>query len=530
MEDISNLTAELETFLGDVEEIHGSLKIHRFNAQVALNEINRNQFSYLRSMPLTSLTFLNKLRIVYGNNKYPNMSVVRIFENQNLQWLFDWRRRDGLQLEVKYGTIQIFNNPMLCETEIVKFGTIVIPSNIIITELVSRNGYQNKCTVDDISTKAEVLSHSEVEIEWSDLAANQTKRRRGYLLQYVTIDANETREAEDNMLFERDSCSSHGWKSVILKSQDINVRPSNDNKTEMFFHKLTNLQQYTFYAFVVQRYNHNSISTKKFNSTISGTSKIVWFQTLMNVPSRVVNFSVQIKTPNAITLKWDVLQKEEKALTTFWIYIYEHAENIKQLDARDYCTNSIKTDELTVINEKSESDDQNLNSSHEKCCQECCQNQNIIRHNMGEFKRSLIEFARNDLVINSEAKRKAMTNLPGFKNLVMLRKDARNFTATDLTAYTAYSFHIYACAEKCSDYELITERTAYDSGFDVVEVMLIDNEFYNNQFRIRFDEPKAKNGAILSYLIEIDKIIDNERFPYRTECITRKQHELSDYE
>lgn len=29
MEDVSNLTAELQTYLGNVEEIHGNLKIHR---------------------------------------------------------------------------------------------------------------------------------------------------------------------------------------------------------------------------------------------------------------------------------------------------------------------------------------------------------------------------------------------------------------------------------------------------------------------------------------------------------------------
>lgn len=29
MEDVSNITAELQTYLGNVEEIHGNLKIHR---------------------------------------------------------------------------------------------------------------------------------------------------------------------------------------------------------------------------------------------------------------------------------------------------------------------------------------------------------------------------------------------------------------------------------------------------------------------------------------------------------------------
>jgi Receptor L domain len=28
-DDVNNLTAELQTYLGDVEEIHGNLKIHR---------------------------------------------------------------------------------------------------------------------------------------------------------------------------------------------------------------------------------------------------------------------------------------------------------------------------------------------------------------------------------------------------------------------------------------------------------------------------------------------------------------------
>jgi Receptor L domain len=38
VDDVSNLTAELQTYLGDIEEIHGNLLIHRYMTHKNLKE------------------------------------------------------------------------------------------------------------------------------------------------------------------------------------------------------------------------------------------------------------------------------------------------------------------------------------------------------------------------------------------------------------------------------------------------------------------------------------------------------------
>lgn len=183
-----------------------------------------------------------------GNKTVPYS--IRIFENQNLQSLFDWRIRDGLKLELRHGSVQINSNNMLCESEIEAFKDILIQTNPSdMQDYMSNNGNLKSCRKGNIRVFEKILSYDTVAIAWYDATQIENKDTNyGYILQYMTIDSNEEREYEDRMLFERDMCSSFGWTSKVLEQDKIFVPNKIDFPNATMSYNLTNLKQFTSYV------------------------------------------------------------------------------------------------------------------------------------------------------------------------------------------------------------------------------------------------------------------------------------------
>lgn len=468
---------------------------------------------------------------MYGTKQKTASYSIRIFGNQNLQSLFDFRIRDGLKLDVKYGTVQIFQNHLLCETEIELFKSILTPNEARQKDFMTNNGYQRSCKNDNIKTSSKVISHKEVEISWEDLLSNKTEIKiSGYLLQYVRIENYEIRNFDENMLYERDSCSSHGWKQIVLKKNDFKT----SNSTMSY--RLTNLSQFTYYAFTIQRYNYNSIEdvAKHNNSLLSGTSEVNIFQTLMNIPSRVTKFSAVIKTTNSIEVEWSMIERERKGITRFLILYFERPISIKQLDARDYCKEPIDFEEVSMIENKLD----NIGNefiNDDRCCENCCMNQfdrdEKIEADENDFQDSMKKLSKSEMRLIDDKYIDKVTSRSGYIDTLKFEQDANKTLISNLTVFTNYAFYIFVCDDnRCSDYELIHERTALEPTFDSIELLPKENVFQRNAFRIQFDEPKNKNGLITSYIIEIIEIKENINLPFSTICISRQQHAKNKFE
>ncbi|XP_070495241.1 putative molluscan insulin-related peptide(s) receptor isoform X2 [Chironomus tepperi] len=501
-EDAHNLTAELQVYLGDIEEIHGVLKIHR-------------------STPISSLSFLNKLRLVFGlkSNKTAPYSI-RIFENQNLQSIFDWRLRNGKTLELRHGDVQINNNNMLCESEIEEFKKILIQSNPTnMPEYMSDNGNLKSCRKGNIKVFEKVLSSDSVEIAWFDMTQLENKDTKyGYILQYMTLDANEEKEFEENMLFERDMCSSFGWESQILEQEKIidanKVHFPNATKSYI----LSNLKQFTTYVFTIQRY---LIDTSYFiinpdsNSSVSGISEPKRFKTLMNIPSRVRRFTVPVKTSTSITLSWSVLKSEELAINRYLLYYFEVPVIQSQLNIRDYCLEPIEYETSSMVKREL------VHEIDNRCCSICCEE---VKHEVEEietddddFAQDIIKFSEKSRRSDPEKHRAEFKNKPNFQQYRSISEEIKTYTVTHLKPYTSYAFQIFACAAHCGEYELLYMRTAYDENYDQIELNPLDQEYQGTDFRVKFNEPKLKNGAITNYIIEIKEINDQL---HKTECFS----------
>lgn len=173
-------------------------------------EIIRGFVKIHRSPPITELTFLNQLKVVTGRE---NRISFLVFENHNLQEIFNWKERDGAKLKLSIGDVEIYNNALLCNSEIQKFKNVLERKGQY-NDLFNRNGYLANCGNSTISTETEVLSSHNVTMKWNHTNLLQAHQIDAYIIQYAPIKSFE--RIDDSSIFERASCSNFGWQQVRI--------------------------------------------------------------------------------------------------------------------------------------------------------------------------------------------------------------------------------------------------------------------------------------------------------------------------
>lgn len=186
-----------------------------------------------------------------------------------------------------------------------------------------------------------------------------------YLIRYVPLEPDE--EVHEKLFFQRDACSSFGWLSVYLSHRDW--KWSKDGRLE---YNLTELSQYTRYAYSVQTYvfgtDDSDIHTLQSQIVNDGASSDVsTFLTTMQSPSRVKRLKTVKRTPSSIMFRWRLNESEKDAIKFFYLDIVQRPTNTSQIDQRDYCANPITEEEKeeSVFVEMMNEDDEN-------CCKKCC--------------------------------------------------------------------------------------------------------------------------------------------------------------
>lgn len=474
-----------------------------------------------RSTPITSLSFLNKLKIIRGAKNSPFS--IRIYENQNLQSLLDWKLRADTKLQLMSGSIQFYNNFLLCINDINMFRDHVAynSSKEKSLDLFENNGSKKSCINQLLETEARVLTHNSCTILWKDINATDNLKPNAYLIQFVSLETGSSLE-DDELLVERDSCSSYSWQHIILKQSDWFI-----NADKYLEYNLTGLQQYTTYAFAIQTYQYESADMSKLQSEIkNGASAVKTFKTPMNIPSKISNVRTIDKTTISITIAWDVVQNEIEALDFFYVDVVEKPDTNSFYDQRNYCLHPMVHQQIIEIyNNRDEDEIQDLEDT---CCEECCKRRNgrkeikIADLPTLEFKAMLemLQFKVERPEIGPRRKIKKMKN---YVNRFKTSTINRNITIRDLSPFSPYSFYVFTCTNdaKCSDYEVHNDRTEIDESRDQLEINSRNFKDFDEVVTIFFEEPKLVNGAITKYLIEIKQENENASVIIKTDCITR---------
>ncbi|KAI5644933.1 protein tyrosine kinase domain-containing protein [Phthorimaea operculella] len=328
----SNTMAALEAGLGDVITINGALKV-------------------IRSNPLVSLMFLKNLQHI---NAGENNEALRIFGNDNLEMLWEWKNmKKKLQI---IGTLHVHYNNKLCY-QLIEELKDYMPSyknrNFSENDVsAANNGQQAPCFKEHLNLSVSELRQKFVALKCSPYCTDDTRKLLGYSVYYMPAEQNVT------LYGQRDACSD-SWNVVDITVDE--ARGSNSSKSDYsvptidfytqpckdaqpLFFPLNQLTPFTRYAAYVKTYT--TLQDQK-----GAQSDIIYFKTLPDKPSPPQSLSVEVLDHNSVYIKWLPPVAPNGTIILYHVQIHANVYNKDTIVSGNinYCTSPNQMASLLAI-------------------------------------------------------------------------------------------------------------------------------------------------------------------------------------
>ncbi|XP_011648405.1 insulin-like peptide receptor isoform X2 [Pogonomyrmex barbatus] len=540
-----NIVKELEDNLNMIEEIDGYLKI-------------------VRSFPLISLNFLKNLRVIHGNELENGKYSLAVFDNQNLQELWDWNTHSNITILAHNGAAKaklFFHfNPKLCLHEIEKLREKAQLDEFTDHDVASTsNGDKVACNVTELKTKVTKKTPRGAIIEWRAFTHHDTRSLLGYVVYFI-----EAPNQNITMYDGRDACGGDGWRVEDVSAESTTPQPQNSSEPVYHTHILTLLKPYTQYAYYVKTY---TIATERSGAQ----SKVKYFTTLPDAPSPPRALSTWSNSSSELVISWFPPLHKNGNLTHYRIIGRWEPDDANFIDQRNYCDEPMplpkpklpgeviaeeekKHTELEKEIAKSDScacsDRETTDqSAREKEVSSSIAFENAL-HNQVYIKRINIRRRRHTsemLIAAEEAKNFTHNQDRGIFNdkvvndtyLVFDRlvpSTSLTFVMRNLRHFAAYNIEVQACRERvanetnksknCSTKSMKTHRTLAMESADNIPLNTFDLKVNGENssltiITLRWEEPPQPNGLIVTYQIEY-KRIDIKNIKATVACITRR--------
>ncbi|CAG2100850.1 unnamed protein product, partial [Medioppia subpectinata] len=556
----ANVIRELEENLQHLEEITGFLKV-------------------ARSFPLITLNFLKKLRLIHGNQLERNEYSLLVLDNPNLQdlWSFDNNSISGneKQLTILKGKIFFHINPKLCYNKIENmyntYADIKHHAPPWDNHDVSPHSNGDKVACDVNELKVHIWKRGTVMVgirfqNFKHLMGDQ-RSLLGYLIYYK-----ESPYKNISIYDGRDACSTNFWK--------VDDYEANDAEDDYITHIIPQLKPFTQYALYIKTY---TIASEKKGAQ----SPVIYFKTQEDTPSQPRKLTARSDTPTEIFIEWDEPSRPNGEVTHYLVTGTPNSRELDSLNERNYCTEPITHDTPKKIVDDPPLDNNctqvhnpwlmknksNSDSESEECCS--CRPSlmddtdverrisfedhliNTIYIKKEDFDKSVKRRRRRREIAKSESnlllgfstennvnvtteETTTTTANPHFQQ----RVGVKNVRIPDLTHFTEYTIEVRACQDKkpndtradpqlCSLKAMTSVRTLPLDGADDIDELFVtsfsDNNTESQLIHLKWDQPTAPNGYIVSYHIEYKKVSSESAYTIPV-CITRDQYlRLSGY-
>ncbi|CAH2050646.1 unnamed protein product, partial [Iphiclides podalirius] len=327
--------AVLEASLGEVREITGSLKV-------------------TRAYPLVSLMFLKNLRRIGGVTNDNKMQSLYIFNNPNLEMLWDWSVHKPI--EITRGRLFIHFNPKLCYNQILPLKNMTRDPLSTFDQIevsVDNNGDQASCFQDVLQLKVSALRDRTVILTWDMYCSEDSRKMLGYSIYYIAAEHNVT------LYGQRDACSDT-WNVLDITMDEFrsnSTKPPPSAKSALsnpcdnlqpHFYPVTQLTPYTRYAAYVKTYT--TLQDKK-----GAQSPIIYFKTLPDSPSPPLGLSVELRSAHSVQISWQPPSMPNGTISIYHVEIQANSYNRATIlaDNLNYCNNpSALSNMITVRNEE----------------------------------------------------------------------------------------------------------------------------------------------------------------------------------
>uniref|UniRef100_A0A8C1T6C0 Tyrosine-protein kinase receptor n=1 Tax=Cyprinus carpio TaxID=7962 RepID=A0A8C1T6C0_CYPCA len=501
----NNIAAELESSLGQLEEITGYLSIRRAYA-------------------LVSLSFLRKLRVIRGETNFS----FNAFDNQNLRQLWDWNKHS---LSILNGRMYFGYNSKLCKSEILRMEEVTGTKNRkndinIPSSLSGENQVLNFTLIRTMSDK--------ILIQWQAFWPSDFRDLLGFMVFYKEAPYKNVTEYDGQY-----ACGSNSWAIADVEPPER----SSEGKAQSEPGLLINaLKPWTQYAIMVK----TQLAASDDHLVRGAKSEIIYVRTNATRPSVPLDPISWSNSSSEIILKWKPPSDPNGNITHYIVYCQKQDEDITHYKF-DYCQQGMKVPSHTPTHHDIEEDQKwnqtEVTDQKGHCCA-CPITETQLKKEAeeSEFRKTFENYLHNEVfeprphrrrrsvgVANATLPNFASTSssLPNFSTTsspekeksqkMVFKANSKEFMViSNLVHFTSYQIEIQACnhpmdPNRCSMPTYVNARTlperktAGPHFSDVliwIHVLMLTHEFFPDEpdfVYIRWQEPKAPNGMIILY-------------------------------
>ncbi|XP_040027550.2 insulin receptor a [Gasterosteus aculeatus] len=528
----NNIAAELETSLGQLEEITGYLSVRR-------------------SYALVSLSFFRKLRVIRGEEQEIGNYSFYALDNQNLRQLWDWSKHN---LTILQGRMFFHYNSKLCMAEIKKMETVTGTKerNVKNDIALKTNGDQASCENYVLKFTQIRTSSDKIMIRWEPFWPPDFRDLLGFMVLYKEAPFQNVTEFDG-----QDACGSNSW---VIADVDPPQRATEGDK-EQFEpgHLIMPLKPWTQYAIMVK----TQLSASDEHQVNGAKSEILYVRTNSTKPSVPLEPMSSSNSSSQIILKWKPPNDPNGNITHYLVFCQRQPEG-SELYKFNYCQKGMKLPSR-VPTQVDSHEEQKWNQTEERgqgkrCC-DCPKTEKELKKEKedSDYRKTFEDYLHNEVFeINFRRSRKRrsavgianwtlpfLTTAPSPPHGTGMPEDEDAFEITRITVdvkahakestvisnlrhFTSYQIEVHACNDKenplsCSMAAYVSARTMPEDKADDIRGP-IKYEVTENVVHITWQEPVSPNAVIILYEVNYKRLGDTDELHY---CVSRNMYKVA---
>uniref|UniRef100_A0A673HGJ5 Tyrosine-protein kinase receptor n=1 Tax=Sinocyclocheilus rhinocerous TaxID=307959 RepID=A0A673HGJ5_9TELE len=521
----NNIAAELESSLGQLEEITGYLSIRRAHA-------------------LVSLSFLRKLRVIRGGTLEAENYSFYALDNLNLRQLWDWNKHN---LTILNGKMYFVQNSKLCKSEILRMeevtGTKDRKNDISIPAYADQTYCENQVLK---FTQIRTI-HNKIFIKWKAFWPSDFRDLLGFMVLYKEAPYKNVTEYDG-----QDACGSNSWAIADVEPPERGSEGKGQSEPGLL---IMPLKPWTQYAIMVKA----QLAASDDHLVRGAKSEIIYVRTNATRPSVPLDPISWSNSSSEIILKWKLPSDPNGNITHYFVYCQKQEEDITYYKF-DYCQQGMKVPSHTPTHHDIEEDQKwnqtDVPDQKGRCCA-CPKTETQLKKEAEEteFRKTFENYLHNEVFEPRPHRRRRSVGVANatLPNFVSTSSSLPNFSTTsspekeksqkmvfkanskefmvipNLVHFTSYQIEIQACnhptdPNRCSMPTYVNARTLPELKADNI-VGPVTHEFFPDEpefVYIKWQEPKAPNGMIILYEVKYMRMSDN----YEDQvCVSRITYE-----
>nr|XP_046264139.1 insulin-like growth factor 1 receptor isoform X2 [Scatophagus argus] len=522
-----NMVAELESFTGLIQRVTGYVRIRH-------------------SHTLSSLAFLRSLRFIDGEDLLDDMYAFSAFDNQQLQYLWDWKQHN---LTIKTGKLFFRANPKLCMSEIRKMWEMTGIQGRFDESDFRNNGDRASCESTILEFKSNSTSSTRIKLTWQRYRPPDYRDLISFIVYYKEAPYQNITEFEG-----QDGCGSNSWNMV-----DVELRPDKDSDPGVL---LSGLKPWTQYAIFVKAITL-MVEDKHMPSA---KSKVVYIRTSPSAPSMPQDVRAYSNSSTQLVVRWSP-PVSPNGNQTYYLIRWQQQPEDRELYQHNYCSKVLKIPIRTAATGVGDQEEDTkptkpdpdggdkgpccpcpksvedleaeaADASYRKVFENFLHNSIFTPRPPDRRRRDLLGVANsthsrhNRLHANSSTvpplqtagNSSTMDVEPVDREFEFMEQSVteRELQISGLQPFTVYRIDIHACnrqVQRCSAAEFVFSRTKPAEKADDIPGP-VTWEGHEDWVFLRWPEPHHPNGLILMYEINFKLASENEKH----ECVSGQKY------